>query len=71
MIGLIKRQRDFNIMNDVMFYTVFMKNIFQISVQCKENPEGRDGFVIYGMEAFPIVNFLFHSGAKDHAKDEE
>lgn len=32
--------------------------IFQISVQCKENPEGQDGMVVFDKEAFPMVNIL-------------
>lgn len=32
--------------------------IFQIPVQCKENPEGQDGMVVSDMEAFPMVNIL-------------
>jgi len=35
--------------------------IFQIPVQCKENPEGRDGMVVFDMEAFPMVNILCRS----------
>lgn len=32
--------------------------IFQISVGCKENPEGHDGIVLFDTEVFPIVNIL-------------
>lgn len=52
-------------------YEIWSENIcFQISVQCQENPEGNNGFVIYDMEAIPVANFLLPSKAKDHAKDE-
>ncbi|KAK9955720.1 hypothetical protein ABG768_015576 [Culter alburnus] len=30
----------------------------QISVQCKENPDGQDGMMVFDMEAFPMVNIL-------------
>lgn len=32
--------------------------IFQISVQCKENPDGQDGMMVFDMETFPMVNIL-------------
>ncbi|KAG1970028.1 hypothetical protein F2P79_001796 [Pimephales promelas] len=33
----------------------------QIPVQCKDNPEGRGGMVVFDMEAFPMVNILCRS----------
>lgn len=40
--------------------------IFQISVQCKENPEGQDGIVLFDtVQVFPIVNILCPTRVED------
>lgn len=37
-----------------------MCNVFQISIQCQENPEGEDGIVVFESESFP--NLFQYSG---------
>ncbi len=39
--------------------------IFQISIQCKENSEGRDGMVLFDTEAFPMVNIYCPTSVED------